>query len=187
MRFVEVRNEIVYRLEQHIGCPVILSEQIADQPEYPYCYYSVLASRISRHAFGLRELTADGETLIAQRSEPVEGTMSFTFCGMNREMEDGGYIFGEDEALALTEKAHGFFLLNAHNIPTGAGDIVINNVGPVAKRSGFLVEETIRRYGFDVRFDFVRVDEMRTTNILHANYHGKSHSEEGGKSKWQRM
>ncbi len=168
MKFVEVRNEIVYRLEQHIGCPVILSEQIADQPEYPYCYYSVLASRISNHAFGLRELVADGDVLIAQRSEPVEATMSFTFCSVNREIEEG-YIFGENEALELAEKAHGFFLLNAHNISTVKGDIVINNVEAVTKRSGFLVEETIRRYGFDVRLNFVRIDKMQTTTILRVN------------------
>ena len=69
-----------------------------------------------------------------------------------------------------------FFLLNAHNISTAAGDIVINNVGPVSKRSGFLVEETVRRYGFDVRFNFVRVDEMQTTNILHVNLRENAHS-----------
>ena len=175
MRFVEARNKIVYELEQHIGCPVDLSEQIADQPKYPYCYYSVLASRISDHAFGLREITADNDGFIAQRSEPVDATISFTFCSMNRETEDG-YIFGEDEALELAEKAHGFFLLNAHNLRADTGDIVINNVGPVSKRSGFLVEETVRRYGFDVRFNFVRVDEMRTTTILRVNPHGNPYS-----------
>ena len=168
MRFVEARNEIVYRLEKHIDCPVELSEQIVEQPEYPYCYYSVLATRISEHAFGLRELVPDGDIPIAQRLEPVRATMSFTFCSMNRETEDG-YIFGEDEALELAEKAHGFFLLNSHNIHTEAGDIVIDNVGGVAKRSGFLVEETVRRYGFDVSFNFIRVDEMQTTTIFHVN------------------
>ena len=175
MKFIKARNEIVYRLEQHIGCPVNLSEQIADQPEYPYCYYSVLTSRISEHAFGLRELIVNGDSIIARRSEPVGATMSFTFCSMNRETEDG-YIFGEDEALELAEKAHGFFLLNNHNICSDIGDIVINDVGAVAKRSDFLVEETVRRYGFDVRLNFVRVDEMQTTTILHTNWRGDAHS-----------
>ena len=174
MRFVEVRNEIVYRLEQHIGCPVILSEQIAEQPEYPYCYYSVLASRISHHAFGLHELVADGDAQIAQRSELVAATMSYTFCSMNRETEDG-YIYGEDEALELAEKAHGFFLLSAHNVSTANGDIVINNVGTVTNRSDFLVEETVRRYGFDVRFNFVRTDEMQTTVINRETPRGNTH------------
>ena len=75
MNFIEARNKITYKLEQHIGCPVILSEQIADQPEYPYCYYSVLSSRISKHAFGLRELIVDENIALAQRFEPVEATI----------------------------------------------------------------------------------------------------------------
>ena len=175
MNFIEARNKITYELERHIGCPVILSEQIADQPKYPYCYYSVLSSRISNHAFGLREITVENNDIIAKRSEPVEATMSFTFCSINRETEND-YIFGEDEALGLAEKAHGFFLLNAHNLHTDTGDVVINNIEAVAKRSGFLVEETVRRYGFDVRFNFVRIDEMQTTTILHTNFRGDAHS-----------
>ena len=113
MTFEQARNAIVSGLEKHIGHQVNLSEQIADQPEYPYCYYSVLAPRISKHSFGLREVldTEDGARLI--RSEPVMATMSFTFCSMNRADGDG-YILGEDEALALAEQAYGFFLLNAH-------------------------------------------------------------------------
>ena len=167
MTFVEARNEVVTRLEKHIGCPVDLSDQIADKPDYPCCYYSVLASRISDHAFGLIETDRHeegGYTL--RRSEQVSATMSFTFCSMNRETEDGEYIFGEDEALDLAEKAHGFFLLDGHNIHTVAGDIVIQNVGQVANRSGFVVEETVRRFGFDVRFAYVRTDEKETTTIL---------------------
>lgn len=165
MTFLQARNAIVSGLEAHVGCPVVLSDQIADKPEYPYCYYSVLVPRITGHSFGLNEVleTEDGYSLT--RSEPVAATMSFTFCSVNRETDDG-YIFGEDEALSLSEKANGFFLLNAHNIPTEYGDIVIDNVGSPASRSGFLVEDTIRRYGFDVRFSYVRTDTMETTIIL---------------------
>ena len=155
MTFAQARNAIVSGLEAHIGCPVNLSEQIADMPEYPYCYYSVLAPRIPEYSFGLREIieTSDGPLLV--RSEQVSATMSFTFCSTNRETEDG-YIFGEDEALELAEKANGFFLLNAHNIQTEQGEVVIVNVGSVASRSSFFVEDTIRRYGFDIRFSYVR-------------------------------
>ena len=69
----------------------------------------------------------------------------------------------------LRKKLTFFFLLNAHNVHTDAGEIVIDDVGAVAKRSGFLVEETVRRYGFDVRFSFIRTDEMQTTTILYIN------------------
>ncbi len=175
MTFEQARNAIVSGLEAHIGHQVNLSEQIADMPEYPYCYYSVLAPRISKHSFGLREVldTKDGKKLL--RSEPVMATMSFTFCSMNRENGDG-YVLGEDEALTLAEKAHGFFLLSAHNIPTEFGEVVINDVGTVANRTGFLVEDSVRRYGFDVKFAYVRTDEIQTNTILKVNSVGEAKS-----------
>lgn len=101
--------------------------------------------------------------------------MSFTFCSQNREAEDGSYIYGEDEALDLAEKGHGFFLLNGHCISVGSEDIVIRNVGSVAGRSGFVVEDTVRRYGFDVRIAYVRTDEMPTTTVLGARTPGNAH------------
>lgn len=161
MTFEQLRNAVVAGLEAHIGRPVILSDQIADMPEFPYCYYSPLAPRIQTYSFGLREVV-DGERLV--RSEQAAATMSFTFCSMNRETDDG-YIYGEDEALTLAEKAHGFFLLNGHNIATEYGEIVVNNVGAVASRTSFFVEDSLRRYGFDVRFSYVRTDEMPATLI----------------------
>ena len=164
MTFVQARNAIVSELERHLMCPVILAEENQPMPDPPYCYYSVLAPRITNHAFGLVELMETPEGFIRQRSEPVLATMSFTFCSQSRDTP-GGYIFGEDEALELAEKAHGFFLLNSHNIVTEYGDIVIQNIGGVANRSGFLVTDTVRRYGFDIRFGYMRADEMPATTI----------------------
>ena len=162
MTFVQARNAIVSGLEAHTGRPVVLSDQIADRPEFPYCYYSVLTPRTSNHAFGLHEVVGNEEQGYRHiRSEPVEATMSFTFCGQNREAEDGSYIYGEDEALGLADKAHGFFLLNGHCILVGSEDIV--------------VEDTVRRYGFDVRFAYIRTDEMPATTIREANTPGNAH------------
>ena len=47
MTFEQMRNAVIAELEVHIGRPVTLSEQISDIPDFPYCYYSVLASRLS--------------------------------------------------------------------------------------------------------------------------------------------
>lgn len=165
MTFEQARNVIVAGLEAHLGHPVNLSEQIAGMPEFPYCYYSVLAPRISDHWFGLREVVSEGEEFKLVRSEPVSATLSFTFCSMNRETDDG-YVFGEDEALSLCEKAHGFFLLNGRSLSTEHGDIVISNVGAVTNRTSFLVEDSVRRYGFDIRISYVRTDEVPTTTVL---------------------
>lgn len=165
MTIVQVRNAIVDGLEAHIRRPVKLSDQIDETPEYPYCYYSILAPRMSSHAFGLIEVQDGPDGAVLVRSEPVEASMSFTFCSQNRPSKRGRYIFGDDEALELAEKAHGFFLLNGHNISTEHGDVVIRDVGNVSGRSGFMVEDTVRRYGFDVRIAYVRTDEMPTVTI----------------------
>lgn len=164
MTFVQARNVIVAGLEAHIGRPVVLSEQIADIPDFPYCYYSVLAPRIPTYSFGLREVTETPDGHLLRRSEQVSATMSLTFCSQNRKTENG-YIFGEDEALDLAEKGNGFFLLNGHNILTEYGEVVINNVGAVSNRTSFFVEDSIRRYGFDIRFSYVRTDEMPTQTV----------------------
>lgn len=175
MTIVQARDAIWARLKEHIGCPIVLADDIEEMPEVPYCYYSILAPRITDHAFGLTEIKETPEGFIRQRSEPVSATMSFTFCSQNRDVPGGEYIFGEDEALNLAEKAHGFFLLNGHNIVTEHGDIVIQNIGTVANRSGFFVTDTMRRYGFDIRFRYVRTDEMPTTTILAVGIKGNPH------------
>ncbi len=171
MTFTEVRNEVVLNLEKHIGCPVVPSEQIAHQSEFPYCYYSVLAPRISDHAFGLHEVVEKPDGFIAIRSEPVKATMSFTFCSQDHDV-DGGFVYGDDEALSLAEKGNGFFLLNAHCLRTDRGDIVVHQVGAVSNRSGFVVVDTIRRYGFDVQLSYIRTDEMPTETIEKAHFIG---------------
>ena len=161
MTFIEARNCIINSLEKYLGCPVILSDQIANAPEFPYCYYSILAPRISTHSFGLRSVEEnDGGDYTLKRQEPVKATISFTLCSENRELDDGSYIFGEDEAVELVERAHCFFLLAIHNIHAEKGDIVIDRVGAVSKRNNFVVEETVRRYGFDIQFSYIRTDEM---------------------------
>lgn len=178
MTMAQAREAIWAGLKDHLGCPVVLAEENQPIPDPPYCYYSVLVPRITDHAFGLTEIVETPEGFVRRRSEPVSATMSFTFCSVSRNVP-GGYIFGEDEALDLAEKAHGFFLLNAHNIVTEHGDIVIQNIGSVTNRSGFFVTDTIRRYGFDIRFGYIRIDEMPAITIQNPGHpHGFYQKEE---------
>ena len=132
---------------------------IASSGGYIICGNQVLFDCPMTQEQKLREIVEKDEGPTLVRSEPVAATMSFTFCSMNRETEEGGYVYGEDEALALAEKGNGFFLLNGHNIITEHGEIVVNNVGNVSSRTSFWVKDAIRRYGFDVRFSYIRTDE----------------------------
>jgi len=179
MTYAQARNAIIERLEKHLDCEgrIVLSDDIANVPDFPYCYYSTLAPRVSTHAFGLNEVLGNEEGEHKRvRSEPVDATMSFTFCGKTRRVK-GHDILGDDEALDMAERAHGFLLLNGHNIVTEDGDIVIRNIGRVTDRTSFHVTEPIRRYGFDIRFGYVRTDEMPTVTIKKpGSFIGSPHS-----------
>ena len=172
MTFVQLRNHVISELTKYLGCTVKPSDKKDDVADLPYCYYSVLTPRTSNHYFGLKEVEQIGDEFIQKRSEPVEATMSFTFRSENHET-DTEFILGEDEAQELAEKAHSFFLLHAHNISTDVGDIVVRNVGNVVNRTSFLVEDSVCRYGFDVRFAYVRTDEEPTTIIEVGNGSGE--------------
>lgn len=172
MTFVQVRNRVISALTKYLGCQIKLSGHKDNVPDFPHGYYSILTPRISNHHFGLKEVEQIGDEFVQKRSEPVEATMSFTFCSENRETETG-FVLGEDEAMELAEKAHCFFLLRAHSIVTDEGDIVVRNVGDVRNRTSFLVENTVCRYGFDVRFAYVRTDEEPTTIIEAGNGSGE--------------
>lgn len=164
MTFAQARNAIVSGLEAHIGCPVNLSEQIADMPEYPYCYYSVLAPRIPEYSFGLQEIVdaPDGRcSSVPNRCRLPCRSPFAARIGKPRTATS----LARTRRLNSREKANGFFLLNAHNIQTEQGEVVIVNVGSVASRSSFFVEDTIRRYGFDIRFSYVRTDTMPATLV----------------------
>lgn len=171
MTFIQMRNLLIYEVYKYLGCPVRVSGQIDDTPQFPYCYYSVLTPRVSDHYFGLNEVEEVNDGFITKRSEEVTATLSFSFCGKNRQTETG-FILGEDEALELAEKAHGFFLLYAHNLRSDEGEIVVREVEGVKNRSSFQVEDTVHRYGFDVRIAYVRTDEKPTTTIKFSNASG---------------
>jgi hypothetical protein len=159
MTIVEVRNTIVKLLEEYLKIPVVLSEQTNPMPPFPLCFYSILTAYVPSGEMGQVDYTLnpDKETITTTRTEQPYAVFSFTFCSENRHDKDGGFILGEDEALALAEKAQGFFLHGAYNILSNLG-IVINQVTNVTNRTGLVVDETTRRYGFDVRVRYKRVD-----------------------------
>jgi len=146
-----------------------------------------------------RTLNADGKTITTTRTENPYAVFSFTVCSENRhedKIEIGEYvaalenskylaalegseylaainvadswIFGEDEAITLTEKAQGFFLHHAYQTLSNKG-IVINQVTNVSNRTALVVDETVRRYGFDVRVRYKRTDSRTDGTIGSVN------------------
>lgn len=172
MNFLEVRNTIMTRLEQYLGIPVVLSDQAAPMPEFPFCYYSITTPYAPTGEMGnYRIEDIPGETKITTtRREQPSATFSFTVCSINRWTKDANgaevepYIFGEDEAQNLAEKAQGFFLVAGYDILSNLG-IVVVDVTNTANRTTLVVDEAARRYGFDVRVRYTREDSRTDGTI----------------------
>ena len=166
MKFIELRNLMVKSLEEYLGIPVVLSDQTAPVPEYPFCYYSVITSYAPTGEQGnyYNNSNPDGESVTSTRVEQPGATVSFTFCSVNRWTKDPEtgiekepYIYGEDEAQNYAEMAQGFFLHVAYAELSNRG-IVVVEVTNAANRTSLVVDEAARRWGFDVKIRYARAD-----------------------------
>ena len=159
MTFVEIRNTIAKKLEDYLGVPGDLADQIQPMLALPFWYFSVTTSYISTGELG--EITTtpndDGITVTTSRREQPSATFSFTFCSVDRDDGGGGYIYGENEAASLAERAQGFFLHVGRDDLSNLG-IVVADISNVSNRTTLVINEAARRYGFDVRFRYSRVD-----------------------------
>ena len=153
MTFLEVRNTLVSSLAVALGIPVLLSDQVQPEAEVPFIVYSITAPYASTGELGDHTQTViedeDGtEALIDNRREQPSATFSFTACSENR-WDGEEYIYGDDEAQSITEKAIGYLLQGGYNDLSNKG----------------IVDEAARRYGFDVRVRYTK-DDQRRDDIL---------------------
>jgi len=155
----DVRDPVVDRLAEYLNIPVILSDQEAPRPAYPFVHYSVIAPYIPNGEYGAYSIEdgEDEESLISTRSEQPHATFSFTVCSENRH-EGKRYISGEDEAMRYAERAQGFFL-HAGRAALSSIGIVVVEVMNSASRSLLDVDEVSRRWGFDLRVRYTKIDE----------------------------
>jgi hypothetical protein len=165
MSFLDVRNTLTKKLAEYLGCPIVLSDQTEPVEAFPFGFYSVLTPYAPTGEQGNHShtLNPDGVTVNAVRREQPHATISFTFCSVNRWTRgpDGAdaepYIYGEDEAQRLAEKAQGYFLHVGYDTLSNLGVVVVD-VSNATNRTGLIVDEAARRYGFDVRVRYTRID-----------------------------
>jgi len=162
---VELRNLLASRLADYLGRPVVLSEQVQPEPDYPFMAYTPTAPYINKGGMGnyinrLVEGTADDTAyLLNTRTEQAEAIFSFVACSLNR-YENDVYIFGDDEAQAMAEKAVGWFL-HVGYFELSLQGVVVLEVMNVGNRTVLEIDEAARRYGFDVRVRYARTDTRR--------------------------
>ena len=78
------------------------------------------------------------------------------------------YIFGEDEAQELAARAQGFFIHTGEDEITASGFVVVDVLN-AANRSAIVLDEMARRYGFDVRLRYRRIDSRSISTVEKVN------------------
>lgn len=154
MKSVDARNKIIDGLRQYLQIPVNRANQVSPESELPYVVYSVLAPYIKASTLGHLALHRDnGGNVFETRSEQAGMSLSFTVCSQSRTGSDGKWVFGEDEAMSLAERAQGWFLHAGRRFLSP--DIVVESVENVVPRGTLIVDEEANRYGFDVLVKYI--------------------------------
>lgn len=164
MTFVEMRNAMVKKLWDYLGCPVVLADQVQPEATFPFVIYSVTAPYIPGNTMGDYRTLPDGEDSTVVRRVMPTATFSFTCCSMNRMGEGGTFVSGADEAYELADEAMGWFLHTGYMDISALG-ITVVEVGRVQDRTTLVIDEAARRFGFDVQIRYTREDTLNVSSI----------------------
>ena len=164
MTFVEMRNAMVKKLWDYLGCPVVLADQVQPEATFPFVIYSVTAPYIPGNTMGDYRTLPDGEDSTVVRRVMPTATFSFTCCCMNRMGEGGTFVSGADEAYELADEAMGWFLHTGYMDVSALG-ITVVEVGQVQDRTTLVIDEAARRFGFDVQIRYTREDTLNVPSI----------------------
>ena len=164
MTFVEMRNAMVKKLWDYLGCPVVLADQVQPEATFPFVIYSVTAPYIPGNTMGDYRTLPDGEDSTVVRRVMPTATFSFTCCSMNRMGEGGTFVSGADEAYELADEAMGWFLHTGYMDVSALG-ITVVEVGQVQERTTLVIDEAARRFGFDVQIRYTREDTLNVSSI----------------------
>ena len=162
MNFIEIRNRIVQELSEYLGCPVELNNQQNPEQNPPYVFYSMMPFNPENELGDYRTERNENACVEYRRVEP-SCSFSFMVCSMDRDIGET-YILGEDEACFLAVKTVGWFEHVGYDFLSRMGVTVID-VSAVQERSTLLVDEEVRRYGFDVRIRYVKEDAREIGTI----------------------
>ena len=164
MTFVEMRNAMVKKLWDYLGCPVVLGDQVQPGAPFPFVIYSVTAPYLPHDTMGDYRTLPDGEDSTVVRRVMPTATFSFTCCSMNRMGEGGTFVSGADEAYELADEAMGWFLHTGYMDVSALG-ITVVEVGQVQDRTTLVIDEAARRFGFDVQIRYTREDTLNVSSI----------------------
>lgn len=130
--YEKIRNIIVNLLKEHTGVEVVLANQAAHIPKYPYISFTVTSPTIANT--GTYGRYDDGFD-----RKPVKQVWSIT-----------AQAESTDEAAIIAQKAYDFFD-RFHDV-LAEYEIVVVRLGTINNRDNFLTVNYEYRCGFDVTF-----------------------------------
>lgn len=146
----EIRDPLVFGLHNYMDLLVVQQSSIGDQPEYPFCTYSVTSPYLQ---LGQPEHYTD----VQERSiEHYEQVYSFTIASTD-----------EDEAMDLCLKAVQYFKFYGVQ-ELKDKNIVVVKISNVTARDNMITINYERRYGFDVRVRVASEEVQEVTEVIEA-------------------
>ncbi len=148
--YASIRAAIAEGLKSYVGCEVVMANQAATMPEYPYISFTVTTAMDANYGTHERHVYYDesAEDYGAVYVKQVGQVWSFT-----AQSDDS------DEAAALAYKAHDWFDLVGREDLSDIGVAVVR-VQSITNRDSLLSIEYEYRCGFDVSLAIDNVIEI---------------------------
>lgn len=131
MDYTAALQTIISYIETNTGKKVVLENQSAIQPAYPFCTYSIPSPYLPQRTDYI------GDTM----GEVIEFVVSLTWHSKSNM-----------EALALAGQTATLFKVQGGRQVLGDAGLTMVSIDGFTNRDTFITIETERRYGFDVRF-----------------------------------
>lgn len=171
MTITELRNTLSSDISAAVGIPVLLANQVQPEPAFPFAVYSIISPYTNDREEGDYSWEDAGDTqVLNRRMEQPVASLSFTVSSIDRwsDADRTVWIYGDDEASGLVDRIIAYLQHRGYNDLSNKG-IVVVSVENVGDRSAVEIDQTIRRYGFDVRVRYTRTDERTDDAIAKIN------------------
>jgi hypothetical protein len=144
-------SEIIDMLSADVGFPVILTNQAAPRPPYPY----IGVTETIPFQPGPRSLENVPEPIDIKQVASQQATMTLSVTA-----------YGSNFAttMELSQKAHDWFSFTGYQALKEAG-YVVASIGGIDNRDTLVVDDYERRRGFDVTLRFVHQQERIVEEI----------------------
>lgn len=145
----KIKEAFVGHLHKHLGIPVIMTDQAAPQPPYPFIGFAFVAPYIDRSPYGNHSITND-----RHRIEKMAAiTISIT-C----------YAKSAQDAFRISGQARDWFRGYGRILLKDTG-IVVASLEDTTARDTLLTYDYERKVGFDVQLRMMDVIEYKEDMI----------------------